>query len=47
MARRFEKAGIREVSLRLYPELRHELLNEDCRESVCHDILHWLEERTK
>lgn len=47
VARRFEKAGVREVSLRLYPELRHELLNEDCRESVCHDILHWLEERTK
>ena len=41
----FRKAGVRDVSLKLYPELRHEILNEDCRETVYGDILQWLESR--
>ena len=38
----FRKAGVREVSLKLYPELRHEILNETCRETVYEDIYRWL-----
>ena len=38
----FRKAGVRDVSLKLYPELRHEILNETCRELVYEDIYHWL-----
>ena len=38
----FRKAGVRNVSLKLYPELRHEILNEDCRETVYDDIYQWL-----
>ena len=41
----FRKAGVRSVFLKLYPELRHEILNEDCRETVYGDILQWLESR--
>lgn len=41
----FRKAGVRSVSMKLYPELRHEILNEDCREAVYADILQWLESR--
>jgi len=41
----FRKAGVRDVSLKLYPELRHEILNETCRETVYADILQWLESR--
>ena len=41
----FRKAGVRNVSLKLYPELRHEILNEDCRETVYADILQWLNSR--
>ena len=40
--RSFQQAGVRDVSLRLYPELRHEILNEDCREAVFRDIYQWL-----
>ena len=41
--RSFQKAGVRDVSLQLYPELRHEILNEDCRETVYEDVYQWLE----
>lgn len=43
--RSFQKAGVREVSIKLYPELRHELLYEDCRETVFEDIFQWLDAR--
>ena len=38
----FRKAGVRDVAIRLYPELRHEILNETCRETVYEDIYQWL-----
>ena len=38
----FRKAGVRDISLKLYPELRHEILNETCRETVYEDIYQWL-----
>ncbi|MCF2663453.1 lysophospholipase [Oscillibacter valericigenes] len=38
----FRKAGVRDVSLKLYPELRHEILNDTCRETVYDDIYQWL-----
>ncbi|MEY8337262.1 alpha/beta hydrolase [Lachnospiraceae bacterium 62-35] len=34
--------GIRDVSIHLYPNCRHELLNEKNREQVYHDILEWI-----
>ncbi|MDD5931633.1 MAG: lysophospholipase [Oscillospiraceae bacterium] len=42
----FRKAGVRDVSIRLYPGLRHEILNEDCREDVYGDIGSWLTAKT-
>ena len=41
--RAFRRAGARDVSMKLYPGARHELLHEDCRREVCEDILRWLE----
>jgi alpha-beta hydrolase superfamily lysophospholipase len=41
--RSFQRAGVRDVSLKLYPGLRHEILNEDCRETVYEDLYRWLE----
>lgn len=41
--RSFQKAGVREVSTKLYPELRHEILCEDCRETVFEDVFQWLD----
>lgn len=42
----FLAAGMADVSLKLYPELRHEILNEDCREAVFEDIFNWLGTKT-
>ncbi len=41
-ARAFREAGMRNVSVRLYPEGRHEMLNEKNREEVFEDVLAWL-----
>lgn len=40
--RLFLQNGMKQVSMKLYPQLRHEILNEDCREDVFWDILRWL-----
>ncbi len=39
----YRKAGIKDLTLKLYPEARHELLNEINREEVEQDILKWFE----
>jgi len=42
--RSFLKAGMKRVSLKLYPKGRHEMLNESNYEEVYQDILNWLKE---
>ena len=39
----FKRAGLSNVTIRLYPEGRHEMLNETNRAEVYADILGWLE----
>ena len=39
----FRQAGVRDVTLKLYPGLRHEILNEAEREQVYADIRAWIE----
>lgn len=43
----FCKAGMTDVNLRLYPGLRHEILNEVGNELVYDDVLHFLERKRK
>ncbi|MCR9097054.1 MAG: lysophospholipase [bacterium] len=38
---RYREAGVEDVVVRLYPEARHELLNETNREEVTSDFLAW------
>jgi alpha-beta hydrolase superfamily lysophospholipase len=38
-----EKAGLSNVTVRAYPEARHELLNETNRDEVTRDLLTWLD----
>ena len=38
----FEKAGVKDLTLKLYPDLRHEILNENCKQEVYEYILYWL-----
>ena len=39
----FRRAGMRDVELKLYDGLRHEILNEKCRGQVYEDILRWID----
>ncbi|MCD8376598.1 MAG: alpha/beta hydrolase [Oscillospiraceae bacterium] len=41
----FRQAGAEDVTVRLYPGGRHEMLNETNREEVQSDLLSWLEQR--
>ena len=41
----FRAAGVQDVSLKLYPGLRHEILNETERETVYEDVRLWLESK--
>lgn len=41
----FRRAGCRDLTLRLYPGGRHEMLNETNRQQVYEDVLTWLEGR--
>ena len=43
----FKNAGVRDVSIKLYPRLRHEILNEENYMEVQNDILSFLEEKQK
>lgn len=38
----FKAAGMKDVSIKLYPDCRHELLNELNRDEVMNDILNWI-----
>ena len=41
----YKEAGVRDVSIRLYENDRHEVLNEQDRQQVYEDIWKWMEER--
>jgi len=41
----FKKAGLRDVNIKLYHGLRHEILNETTRQYVYRDVLDWLDAR--
>ena len=41
----FCRAGLRDVFMRLYPDGRHEMLNELNRQQVCQDVLDWINQR--
>ena len=43
----YRAAGIRDVTLKLYPGARHEILNEINRQEVFADFFGWMEERAK
>ena len=44
---RYVNLGVKDVSCKLYPEGRHEMLNEINKEEVMDDIISWLREREK
>jgi alpha-beta hydrolase superfamily lysophospholipase len=45
LATSYRDRGMTDVELKLYPEARHEILNETNRDEVTADVLGWLEKR--
>jgi len=45
VAKQYKKAGISDLTLKLYKDGRHEMLNEVNKEEVQQDILNWLNEK--
>lgn len=43
----FERVGMERISMKLYPEDRHEILNEPDKEKIYEDIYPWIVERVK
>ena len=41
-AEAFRKAGMTDVSVRIYPLCRHEILNEINKEEIYEDVAQWL-----
>ncbi len=39
---KFKKAGVTDVAITLYEGARHEILNDDCKQEVCDDILSFI-----
>lgn len=46
-AKAFQKAGMQNVSTRIYPLCRHEILNEINKEEIYEDILKWMDSKLK
>ena len=44
-AEAFKKAGMTDVSVRIYPLCRHEILNEINKEEIFEDVVQWLEKK--
>lgn len=42
-AKAFQKAGLQDVSVRIYPLCRHEILNEINKKEIFEDVLQWIE----
>jgi alpha-beta hydrolase superfamily lysophospholipase len=46
LAQRYRDAGVRDVTLRIYPEARHEIFNETNRDEITAFVLEWLSARS-
>ena len=46
-AEAFRQAGMEDVTVKLYPLCRHEILNEINKEEVYQDVLSWIEDKIK
>ena len=43
----FRAVGMKDVSMKLYPGARHEVLNELNKEEVWKDVLSWIEDKIR
>lgn len=41
--RHYKDCGVKDLSIRLYPGCRHEIVNDSCRDQVLHDVLDFID----
>ena len=46
VASRYRDAGVKDVTVTLYPDARHEIFNETNRDEVTADLIEWLDQVT-
>lgn len=46
LERKFQQVGLRDLRLKVYPDARHEVLNDTCRDEATADLIAWLDART-
>lgn len=46
LGQRYRDAGLTDVTVRLYPEARHEVFNETNRDEVIGDVVDWVRAHT-
>ena len=46
MGQRYRDAGLTDVTVRLYPEARHEIFNETNRDEITAFVINWLNAHT-
>ena len=44
LGQRYQEAGIKDVTVSLYPEARHEIFNETNRDEITADVIAWLDQ---
>jgi alpha-beta hydrolase superfamily lysophospholipase len=47
LGQRYRDAGVADVTVKLYPAARHEILNETNRDEVTGDLVEWLKVRVE
>jgi len=45
LERKYQQCGVRDITVKVYPDARHELFNDLCRDEVTRDLIDWLENR--
>ena len=43
IAARLRDGGVRDLTVKLYPDMRHEILNEISKQTVWSDLLAWMQ----
>lgn len=46
LERKFQQVGLRDLRVKVYPDARHEVLNDTCRDEATADLIAWLDARS-
>ena len=44
---KFQNIGMKDVEIKLYPKLRHDILHEKCKKEIYEYVYNWIEKKLK